>query len=109
MEVVPLLLTGISSKCRTFGSRELMEVTYMMLSTRRLPDGVIALFCEIAWTTSSADRLYMRSFSGLTLITTDRTLEPKGGGAESPGTVANRGRTRVSARSNISLSGRVLL
>src|SRR5258708_5763233 len=109
MEVAPLLLMGISSKCWTLGSRELILVTYMILSTRRLPDGVMALFCAIACTTSSADRLYMRSFSGLTLINTDRALEPKGGGADSPGTVANKGRTRVRARSKISFNGRVLL
>src|SRR5579872_5078735 len=109
MEVVPLLLIGMSSKCSTFPSRELMDVTYMMLSTRRLPEGVIALFLAIAATTSSADKLYIRNFSGLTLISTDLALEPKGGGAWSPGTVANRGRTLVRARSKISLSDLVLL
>src|SRR6185437_4461835 len=86
-----------------------MEVTYIMLSTRRLPEGVMALFLATAFVTSSADKLYIRSFSGLTLMSTDLALEPKGGGAESPGTVANIGRTRVRARSKISLSGLVLL
>src|SRR5579859_7300622 len=109
MEVVPLLLTGMSSKCCTLVSRELMEVTYIVLSIRRLPEGVMALFFEIASTTSSAERLYMRNFSGLTLISTDRALEPNGGGACNPGTVANKGRTLVIARSNISFNDLVLL
>src|SRR5579863_955324 len=109
MEAEPLLLMGIFSKCSTFDSSELMEVTYMILPIRRLPDGVMALFFDIACTTSSADKLNWRSFSGFTLISTDRALEPNGGGAESPGTVANRGRIRVMARSNISFRDLVLL
>ena len=40
--------------------------------------------------------------SGLTLTTMVRALPPKGGGAETPGKVANSGRTRFSAASCIS-------
>src|SRR5579872_6879349 len=109
MEVFPLLVIGMSSKCWTFSSSELIEVTYIVLSTRRLPEGVMALFRVIASTTWAAERLYILSFVGSTLICTDRALEPKGGGAESPGTVANNGLTRVIARSKISFSDRVLL
>ena len=36
-----------------------------------------------------------------------RWLPPKGGGAETPGRVANSGRTRLSAMSCISAGGRV--
>src|ERR1700744_4181532 len=102
MEVAPLLLMGISSKCRTLDSSELTEVIYMVLSTRRLPEGVMVLFLAMASTTSSAERLNIRSFSGLTLISTDRALDPKGGGAVKPGTWANKGLIRVMARSKIS-------
>src|ERR1700754_315609 len=103
-DVAPLLLMGMSSKCCTLASRELIEVTYMVLPTRRLPDGVTALFFVIASTTWSADKLYIRSFAGSTLIRTDRALDPNGGGADKPGTVANSGRIRVMARSKISFS-----
>jgi hypothetical protein len=44
----------------------------------------MALFFVIAVTTSSADRLYMRNFSGLTLISTDLALDPKGGAPKDP-------------------------
>ena len=63
----------------------------------------------IAATTSSGDMLYARSRSGLTFTTTLRALPPKGGGAETPGKVANNGRTRLRARSCISPTERVSL
>ncbi len=57
----------------------------MMLSTRRLPEGVIALFLAMACTTSSADKLYIRNFSGLTLISTDLRIGAKGRRRRKPG------------------------
>src|SRR5580704_4246002 len=104
MVVLPLLLIGISPKCSTLDSSELTLVIYMVLSTRRFPDGLMALFLTMAWTTSSADRLNIRNFSGLTLSRTDRALSPKGGGAVRPCTWANKGLIRVIARSKISFS-----
>ena len=44
----------------------------------------------------------MLNLAGSTFITTVLALEPKAGAADKPGTVANNGRTRVSAKSNIS-------
>src|SRR6266478_5977014 len=66
-----------------------------------LPEGLIVLACERHWTISSGDKLQARIRSGLTLITIVRALPPKGGGAETPGKVAKRGRTRLSAASCI--------
>src|ERR1700722_3321815 len=109
MVVEPLLLIGISPKCCTFDSRELTLVIYIMLSTRRLPEGVMVLLRTTACVTSSGEILNIRSFSGLTLISTDRALDPKGGGAVSPGTLANNGRMRVMAISKMSFRLTVLL
>jgi hypothetical protein len=39
--------------------------------------------------------------SGFTLMMIERALPPKGGGAETPGSVAKSGRTRLSAASCI--------
>src|SRR5437867_340516 len=73
------------------------------------PDGLIRFALVIAATTSSGDMLYERKRSGLRLMTMLRALPPKGGGAETPGRVANRGRTRFSAASCISPTDRVSL
>jgi hypothetical protein len=54
-----------------------------------------------AVTISSGDMLYERSRSGSTLSTIVRALPPNGGGAETPGSVANSGRTRFNAASCI--------
>src|SRR5437660_5691191 len=62
-----------------------------------------------AVTNSSGDRLYARSRSGFALINIVRALPPKGGGADTPGKVANRGRTRFKAASCISPTLRELL
>src|SRR5450631_371879 len=91
----PLVIIGISANSLTFSSSEFRVVTNMMLSTRRLPAGVIALFFATASTTWSGEILYRRNFSGSTLTTTDLELAPKGGGAERPATVANMGLTLV--------------
>ena len=47
--------------------------------------------------------------SGFTFTTMLRALPPNGGGAETPGNVANRGRTRFNAASCISPTERVSL
>src|SRR5664279_3726336 len=107
--LLPLLLTGISSNFSTVDSSELMVVINIVESTRRFPAGEMELFFINASTTSSAERLYAFNFSGVTLITTVLALEPNGGAEDIPGTVANKGRTRVSAKSKISLSELVLL
>src|SRR5262245_7872023 len=67
-----------------------------------LPDGV-SLFPEaIAATTSSGDRWQALRRSGSARMTMVRWLPPNGGGAETPGRLANIGRTRFRARSWIS-------
>src|SRR5690349_4238379 len=92
----------MSPNSSTFFSSELMVVRNMVLLMRRLPDGVITLLRATDSTTWSGVKLWLRNLSGSTLITTDRELAPKGGGADKPGTVANIGRIRVAARSYIS-------
>src|SRR2546429_7597041 len=56
-----------------------------------LPEGLMVLAAAMALTTSSGERLQARSRSGLMLTTMARALPPKGGGAETPGNVANSG------------------
>src|SRR5215475_9671239 len=92
----PFVISGISANSLTFSSREFTVVTNMMLSIRRFPAGVIALFFATASTTWSGEILYRRNFSGSTFTTTDLELAPNGGGADKPDTVANMGRTLVS-------------
>src|SRR5262249_5818384 len=96
---VPLLTIGMSSKCCTFSSSEFTVVTYIVLSMRIFPEGVIALFFAIASTTWSGERLKRLNFSGSVFTITDLELEPKGGGADNPDIVANIGRIRLAASS----------
>ena len=74
-----------------------------------VPAGVMTLPVLTARMTSCGERLYARSRVGSTLMTMVRWLPPKGGGADTPGKVANWGRTRLSARSWISPRLRVWL
>jgi hypothetical protein len=60
---------------------------------RTFPEGLMRLPLPRALTTSSADRLCDKSARGSTLTTRVRWLPPKGGGAETPGRLANMGRT----------------
>src|SRR5213594_4367910 len=64
-----------------------------------LPEGLMRLAAEIADTTSSGVKRAERRRSGFRLMTMLRALPPKGGGAETPGNVANSGRTRFKAAS----------
>src|ERR1700744_1560562 len=86
-----LVRTGMLSKLSAFLISELMVVRYMVLSSRKLPDGDITLNFDNASTTSSGVRLKLLSLFGSTLKMIERALEPKGGGAERPGIVANIG------------------
>src|SRR2546421_158087 len=67
-----------------------------------LPDGLIALPFVTAMTTSSGAMPYDFSLCGSTVMTNDRAPAPNGGGAETPGKLANVGRTENKARSLIS-------
>ena len=58
---------------------------------------------------SSGEIRYCCSLSGSSVTTMVRWLPPNGGGAETPGSVANSGRTRFSAKSCISPCVRVAL
>jgi hypothetical protein len=74
-----------------------------------LPDGSTVVARLTANTTASGDRRYSRSFSGSTRTTIVRWLPPNGGGADTPGSVAKMGLTRLSAMSCISGTVRVVL
>ena len=74
-----------------------------------LPDGLMRFAAVMAETISSGDMFKARSRSGFTLMRMLRALPPNGGGADTPGSVANSGRTRFSARSCISPTVRVSL
>ena len=70
-------------------------------ATDMLPDGLIRFARVMAPTISSGLMLYERRRSGSTLTRIVRALPPNGGGADTPGSVANSGRTRFSAASCI--------
>ena len=76
---------------------------------RTLPDGRTVVARFTANTTSSGESRYCLSFSGSTRTTIVRWLPPNGGGADTPGSVAKMGRTRLSAMSCISGTLRVEL
>src|SRR5207249_8856896 len=100
---------GTLSRSLMFLTTELSGTMGYLLPSERLPEGLIVFAAEIAETISSGDMLYERSRSGLRLMTMLRALPPNGGGAETPGSVANRGRTRFKAASCISPTERVSL
>src|ERR1043165_2646571 len=74
-----------------------------------LPDGLIVLPLVIATTTSSGAMPYDCSRRGSTVTTSERAPAPNGGGADTPGRLANVGRTENRARSLISATLRVSL
>ncbi len=74
---------------------------------RTLPEGSTVLARFTASTTSCGARRYDLIFSGSTLMTMLRWLPPKGGGADTPASVAKIGRTRLSAMSCIWPGARV--
>src|SRR5580704_11816927 len=62
-----------------------------------LPDGITTLDLLTAAMASSGEMRYCRSFDGSSVMTIVLWLPPNGGGAETPGRVAKRGRTRLIA------------
>src|SRR5689334_6737763 len=74
-----------------------------------LPEGLMRFAAVIAFTTSSGVMLQERNRSGFKFTRMLRALPPKGGGADTPGKVANNGRTRFNAASCISPTVRVSL
>lgn len=93
------VLIGRSPKSRMVGMTELTELIRVKSPIRTLPAGEIRFPLFTAWTTSSGDMWYARIRSGSTWTTTVRAFSPKGGGADTPGSVANIGRTRNRAKS----------
>ena len=73
------------------------------------PEGLIRFAEVMAETISSGDMFKARRRSGFTLMRMLRALPPNGGGADTPGSVANNGRTRFKAKSCISPTVRVWL
>ena len=100
---------GTLSRSLIFFTTELRGTIGYFRLIAMFPEGLIMLAAVIADTISSGDILYERRRSGFTLITIVRALPPKGGGAETPGRVANSGRTRFRAASCISATDRVSL
>src|SRR5437667_9269409 len=88
---------------------ELSGTIGYLLLRGMLPEGLMTFAAAIAETISSGDMLYARRRSGMTFTTMLRALPPKGGGAETPGNVANSGRTMFNAASCISATDRVSL
>ena len=62
-----------------------------------LPEGLMVLDSASAFTMSSGESPYARMRSGFTLTMMPRDEPPNGGGADTPGSVAKAGRTRLSA------------
>ena len=75
----------------------------------RLPAGVMVLAAAKAAATSSGVTPVARSRSGTRFTRMVRALPPKGGGAETPGKVANSGRTVLRAASCSCATDRVSL
>src|SRR5579872_2186593 len=71
----------------------------LTLPVHILPDGITRVPLLTAEIASWGEILYCCSLSGSSVMTIVRWLPPKGGGADTPGSVANRGRTRFSAKS----------
>src|SRR4051812_22778229 len=78
---------------------ELSDTAGIDVPIRAFPDGLIVLVLVSASTTSFGDMLWARRRSASRWMTTDRSLPPKGGGAEMPGIEENMGRTRLTAKS----------
>jgi hypothetical protein len=62
-----------------------------------VPDGMTRLDLLTAEMASSGDIWYWRSLLGSSVTTMVFWFPPKGGGADTPGSVANSGRTRLMA------------
>src|SRR5262245_7653394 len=88
----------------SFGSltTELTGTIGALPPTGTVPDGLMSLPLTSASTTSSGDMWYAFSRSGSVWMTMVRWLPPNGGGADTPGKVANIGRTWNRALSWIS-------
>ena len=81
------------SNSRTSLTSELMGAIGIAPPIRTVPEGLMTLPAESALTTSSGAIRYDRRRSGSSRTTTVRALPPNGGGAETPGSAANIGRT----------------
>ena len=90
---------GISASSLMSGTIELTAAMRLRSPVRTLPEGSIVFPVASALVTSSGDMLKERSLSGSAWMMMVRALPPKGGGAETPGSVENTGRTLKSARS----------
>ena len=99
--------TGVPDPVRIgSSSRSLIDPTTELIGEIRvsspmftLPEGMMTFPVVTASMTSLADMPWARSLSGSTRMTIVRWLPPNGGGEVRPGSVANWGRTRLSARS----------
>ena len=100
---------GTSSRSLMFFTTEFSGTMGYLPAMGMFPDGLMRFAAVMADTISSGAMRSARRRSGLTLTRMLRALPPNGGGADTPGSVANSGRTRFSARSCISPTVRVRL
>src|SRR5690349_6361144 len=80
---------GTLSRSLMFFTTEFRGTIGYLPATAMLPDGLMRFARVIALTISSGDLLYERMRSGSTLTRMVRALPPNGGGADTPGNVAN--------------------
>src|ERR1035437_10604634 len=83
---------GTPSRSLMFLTTELSGTIGYLPPIGMLPEGLIRFADVMAETISSGDTFRARKRSGLTLISMLRALPPNGGGADTPGGVANNGR-----------------
>ncbi len=94
---------GVLSRSARFApSAALVRAMRSSLPVHMLPEGMTTLERLTAAMASSGEMRYCCSLSGSSVTTMVRWLPPNGGGAETPGSVANSGRTRLMAKSCIS-------
>src|ERR1039457_6033803 len=73
-------------------SAALVRAMRLIVPVAILPEGITRLARVTAATASSGEMPYCWSLSGFSVMTMVRWLPPKGGGADTPGRVANSGR-----------------
>ena len=84
---------GMFSSSLTSRTSELMGTIGIILPIRTFPEGLIVFPLVRAVISSSGDIDVRAEPLGVGRITTVRWLPPNGGGAETPGRLANIGRT----------------
>ena len=90
---------ALSNSARLPPSAALVRAIRSMAPVYMLPEGITRVALLTAAMASSGEMRYWWSLPGSSVTTMVRWFPPKGGGAETPGSVANSGRTRLMAKS----------